>query len=118
MSLLDRGNTSVLLYPEESWVDPDGNPMRRPSPNPVPARVRLQPAAQSGTSARRAEQDNEGFETEGVYTMRIPDTSYAGVLGPQSRVGWNGEYWALLGDPFLYEGSRRTRHRIYTIRKS
>lgn len=118
MGLLEQGNEDILIFPQEVWTDSDGNSMTRPSQTGIPVRAMIRPALQSGTSARRSEQDNEGFETETVCEMRIPFGEYAGVLGAQSRVSWNGEYWALIGDPLYYNGSRRTRHRKYTIRRS
>ena len=60
MSLLDRGNKDVILYPEEVVKDRDGNTRTRPSKVGIPLRVWLAPVGASGTSARRAEQDNEG----------------------------------------------------------
>jgi hypothetical protein len=118
MGLLDQTNEDVLLFPEIQWLSPDGNPMTGPSPTGIPARAMIRAAAQSGTSARRSEQDNEGFETEAVYTMRIPGWSYSEVLGAQARVEWDGDYWAVVGDGMKYNGSRRTRHVQYTIRRT
>jgi hypothetical protein len=118
MGLLDRGNEDIVIYPEEVWTDSDGNTMTRPSATGVPARAMIRPAAQSGTSARRAEQDNEGFETETTYLMRVPTADYPDRIGAQARVGWNGQYWAVIGDGLMYNGSRRTRHIEYTIRRT
>lgn len=117
MSLLDKANEDVVVYLEEEWTDRDGNLGTRPSAVGIPAKATIQPAAQSGTSARRSEQDNEGYETEGVYRIRFA-RSFPYVLGAQSRVEWNGQYWALIGDVHLYNGSPRTRHVDYTIRRS
>ncbi|WP_158881986.1 hypothetical protein [Amycolatopsis anabasis] len=118
MSLLDRWNEDIVIYPEETWTDSDGNMMTRPAAVGIPAKAMIRVAAQSGTSARRAEQDNEGFETEAVYVMRIPEWSYAETLGAQARIEWRGGYWAIMGDAMIYHGSRRTRHTQYTIRRS
>lgn len=118
MSLLDRTNETVTIYPEVDTIDSDGNTITKPSATGVVQAVWIYPAAQSGTSSRRSEQDNEGFETEEVYKLRLP-RSYAGTpLGPQSRVDWNGEYWAVIGFPIRQNGGSRTRHSVYTIRRS
>ncbi|HVV11580.1 hypothetical protein [Amycolatopsis sp.] len=118
MSLLDRTNETVTIYPEVVTIDADGNTITKPSDTGFEQPVWIYPAAQSGTSSRRAEQDNEGFETEDVYKMRLP-RSYAGdPIGAQGRIDWNGEYWAVIGYPLSQNGSRRTRHSIYTIRRS
>lgn len=120
MSLLDRWNYEVIVYPEETWTDSDGNLMTRASQTGIPARAMIQLRAQSGTSARRAEQDNEGFETEEVYRMRF--TRYydrlLGRLGPQSQIEWDGRRWSVMGFSQRFQsGSRRVRHNDYTIRR-
>lgn len=117
MSLLDRGRETITVYQEEAWTDRDGNVMTRPGSVGVQTRATLQPAAQSGTSARRAEQDNEGFEVETNYRLRLP-RSFPFVLGAQAAIEWNGEYWSVVGDAKLYNGSSRTRHYDYIIRRS
>jgi hypothetical protein len=117
MSLLDRANEDVVVYLEEEWTDTDGNLMTRPSSTGIPAKATIQLAAQSGTSARREEQDNEGFETEATYRLRFA-RSFPYVLGAQSRISWKGQYWAVIGDAHYYNGSPRTRHFDYTIRRT
>lgn len=118
MSLLDKGNETVRIQPP-TWVqDEDGNTMPTYDPaHEFTAYVRLQPAAQSGTSARRAEQDNEGFESEELYSLRFvrgqePD------LDPQTKVVWHGKTWHLFGYPKRYNGSSRTRRLEYLIRRT
>ena len=61
MSMLDRGYVDVTVFLEEVVTDADGNTMTRPSETGTPARARMDPAVMTGTSARRAEQDNEGL---------------------------------------------------------
>jgi hypothetical protein len=123
MSLLDKASQDVILYPAESFVDDLGNQMIRPSATGVPARAEIQAARQSGTSARRAEQDNEGYETEETYRMRFPRRIPAEVdavlpLGPGSQVGWDGKLWSVVGYPTPYMGGRRTAHTDYQIRRT
>lgn len=121
MSLLDTGARyqNVVVYPEEMMLDRDGNKRTRPSTSGIPAIARLQVANQSGTSARRAEQDNEGFETEKVYRMRFPRsfTKEHGVLGAQSQIEWGGERWALFGDATVYDSSPALNRVDYTIKR-
>ena len=118
MSLLDRELEDVTVYLEEVTTDSDGNTLTRPSTTGIPARAAFSVAAASGTSARRAEQDNEGFESETSYRMRFP-RSFPYVLEAQSRVLWRGKYWAVIGDPQIhYMGSSLIDHTYYMIRRS
>jgi hypothetical protein len=115
MSLLDRGTEHITIYPEEVVTDIDGNTRTQPSKTGYCCRATIQPQGQSGTASRRAEQDNEGFESERVYTMRLP--RHAPVVGAQAQIEWRGARWAVFGDPFFYTNSRRTRHMRYTIKR-
>ncbi|ASR77125.1 head closure Hc1 [Mycobacterium phage MyraDee] len=124
MSLLDDGALyePIVIYPQEVVTDIDGNTRTRPSKTGIPAKARFQVLGQSGTSSRRQEQDNEGFESERVYTMRLP-RSWTAVLGMQSQIEWgtdtegNPLRWALFGDVNHYKSSRRTRHMTYTVKR-
>lgn len=116
MSLLDRGDEDVKVFPEEAVTDMDGNTRTRPSAVGIPLKARIQVQGQSGTSARRGEQDNEGFETEKVYRVRFP-RSFTTILGAQSEIEWRGVRWALFGDANYYTGSRRTRHQTYSMKR-
>jgi len=117
MSLLNSWNTVVTVYPEKEYIDADGNRMTTWDPdNPYELKVMIQPLPQSGTSARRAEQDNEGFEIETSLRMRV--LPGAAKIDSQARLDWNGEWWSIIGDPLTYNGSKRTRHTEYTIRRN
>lgn len=123
MALLDKAQQSVVLYPAESFLDDLGNTLLRPAAVGIPAKAEIQPARQSGTSARRAEQDNEGYESEETYRMRFarrvpPEVAAVLPLGPGSQVRWKGKLWSLVGHPTEYEGSRRTAHTDYQIRRT
>lgn len=120
MSLLDRGNADVWIYHEVQDVTKDGNIRTRPSDSGVQARATIQLKAQSGTSARRSEQDNEGYEVEEVYRMRLTRASEAevGPIGAQAQVEWRGVRWAIIGNPELYMGSPRTAHTDYVLRRN
>lgn len=119
MSLLDQANEDIVVFLAESVTDADGNPLTKPSETGIPARVRLDIQGQSGTSSRRQEQDNEGFESEKVYTMRFTRKWVAenGTLGAQSQIEWDGDRWAVFGDVNRYNRSPRTAHNVYTIKR-
>lgn len=116
MSLLRRTNSTVTVYPEVEWFDTDGNRMTGPAKTGFSLRVMIQPMPQSGTSARRSEQDNEGFESEQSYRMRV--LAGSPKLEQQARLDWNGEWWSIVGPPVQYRGSSRTAHTDYTIRRT
>ncbi|BBC53823.1 putative head-to-tail connector [Mycobacterium phage PP] len=126
MSLLDRCDQDVVVYPELVGKDGDGNDRTYPSDVGIPAKARIQVLGQSGTSSRRQEQDNEGFESERVYTIHFTrkfDREH-GVIGMQSQIEWQTNpitgdpvRWALFGEPAYYTGSRRTKHTRYTMKR-
>lgn len=117
MSLLDEGRETVTVYLEETWVDSDGNLMVRPGPTGITTSAAVQVLAQSGTSARRSEQGNEGFETEEVYRLRFP-RSFPHYLNSESRVEWLGKSFEIVGEARLYNGSERTAHIDYVMRRT
>lgn len=118
MSLLDsRANYEpCIVYPEVTRQDEDGNTITEPSEDGVAAVARFQAKNQSGTSSRRQEQDNEGFESEKVYDVRFP-RSFTLTLGAQSEMDWRGGRWVIFGDPTYHNGSPRTRHITYSIKR-
>ena len=117
MSLLDRGRETVILYPEVVVTDADGNIKTQPSATGITiTRCVVQTQNQSGTAARRKEQDNEGFETDQIYRVRLP-RSYQGTIGAQAKLVWRGQEWAVFGDPIRYSGSARTAHYDFSIRR-
>ena len=117
MSLLDRGREVVTVYPEIVGTDVDGNIITKASNTGIVTRATVQPMAASGTSGRRAEQDNEGFETEENYRLRLP-RRFPHVLGAQAKVSWRNQIWSVAGDHKAYNGSNRTRHTDYVIRRT
>jgi hypothetical protein len=116
MSLLDTAQVWITVYPEEMVIDIDGNTRTQAAKTGIRTKARLQVLGQSGTSARRQEQDNEGYETEKVYTMRFP-RSFPIILGAQSQIEWMGHRWVVFGDVNYYLNSRRTKHVTYTIKR-
>lgn len=128
MSLLDnsRQYEPCVVYPEETYLDDDGNKMTRCSDTGIPTPARFQYQGQSGTSSRRGEQQEEGFESERVYEIRFPRkfVQAHGELGMQSQIGWSVDSqgrearWAIFGDAQRHNSSSRTRRLLYTIRRS
>lgn len=116
MSLLDYATEDCVVFLEETTTDIDGNTRTRPSTVGIPARARFQVQGQSGTSARRAEQDNEGYTTEKVYRVRFP-RSFPHEIGAQAQIEWRGHRWAVFGDVNIYSMSPRTSHVSYTIKR-
>lgn len=118
MSLLDFGNETVTIQPARYEEDEDGNLMPTyHSEDEFTATVRLQPSAQSGTSARRAEQENEGFESEEMYSLRFVRNQEV-VVDPLAKLQWRGQTWHFFGFPKRYNGSIRTRRLEYMIRRT
>lgn len=118
MSLLDRGNKDIILYPEEVVKDRDGNTRTRASKVGIPLRVWIAPVGASGTSARRSEQDNEGYETEKHRRMRVRRKDDHIHIGAQSQVEIDGQIWSVFGDVTEYLGSPRTYHKDYMLRRA
>jgi hypothetical protein len=118
MSLLYRGRETVTIYHAEEWISEDGNIMYRPSTTDVEvlSNCVVQLAAQSGTSARRAEQDEEGYDLEEMYRFR-PPVSYTREIHFASQIEWHGLRWNIMGHPRRYNGSDRTHHIDYMIRR-
>lgn len=117
MALLNKGNAEVIVHADAESTDSDGNPSRVPSPVGVPMTVMIQPRPQSGTSARRAEQDGEGFESEEIYRMRFRRGEDMD-LGPESYVVWRGDKWTIAGWPLRFRGSSRTEHSDYVLKRT
>jgi hypothetical protein len=119
MSLLYsyRGFEPCTVYPEVTRTDTDGNTITEASTTGTATVARFQIQGQSGTSSRRAEQQDEGFDTERVYTVRFPRGQFEN-LGSQSEVEWDGLRWGIFGDRQRYNSSPRTSHVIYTLRRN
>ena len=118
MSLLDQAFEDVLLYPEVTRTSRDGNLMTQPSDTPIEIKAKFWSAASSGTSARRSEQDNGGFESEQNYKMHIPDRYGIETIGAQARIEWRGQYWSIVGEPNMFIGSKRTAHKTYIVSRN
>lgn len=122
--LLHEANETVLVFPQETWIDEDGNTNIRPATEGVETPAMIRVAAQSGTASRLAEQMDEGWFTEKVYWVRFPrgsageDLANQELIGPASRIEWNGEDWRVFGHPTWFNGSSRTRRFEFTVRRN
>jgi hypothetical protein len=118
VSLLDKGRETVILYNEETYTTPDGNPSIRASSTPITINnCVVQLLAQSGTSARRTEDNNEGWSSEQVYRLR-PPRSFTTIIGMGAKIVWQGIEWSVFGKVRRYNGSPRTAHMDYIIRRN
>lgn len=117
MSLLDKSTVKVVIYPEITGYDDDGNPTRMPSKEGIEAGATMQHYGQSGMAARFADDPQIGFETEEMYRMRLP-RSFKQVLGPRSEVVWDGKTWSVFGHPRVFTGSPKTAHYEYLVMRN
>jgi hypothetical protein len=85
VSLLHRGTETVTVFPEETFTDADCNTRTRPSSVGVVVRAVVQPMTST-------EHQTVGFETESKSRLRLAQ--------------------AVRRDPRIYNGSRRTAHRL------
>ncbi|MFE2912821.1 hypothetical protein [Kitasatospora indigofera] len=106
MSLLDRGNQTVLIYPEEETTDDRGNVVRRPAATPVTVLCRVQPSTTEELLV-------PGQQVEAIYRIITRDAP----LGPWALVVWSGRDWDVVGEPRRYTGSSRTAHVDCLIRR-
>lgn len=118
MSLLDKWNAEIELYPEIVTFDRDGNTITKASDTPVPMKVWLEVRGQSGTASRRSEQQDEGFESEQVLSMRLRRRDMHPEIGAQAKVRWGDEWYSVFGDVDRRIASPRTRHDMYNLRRS
>lgn len=117
MSLLNKAVEDIVVFPQVVTIDDDGNEILIASEVGIPAKATIQPAQQSGTSARRSEQDNEGYESEQNYRLRFSRRGHI-HLDIATQIEWLGVRWSVVGKPVRYNGSSRTRHIDYMIRRN
>jgi hypothetical protein len=116
MSLLQRGNATVKVYPEVTRTDADNNTITEASTEGTDYRAMVQPLAVASAST---EGQAIGFESSSSYRMRL--VGYPGVLGPRSQIEWGTDAqgrparWGIDGPALIFDGSARTRHVDYTI---
>jgi hypothetical protein len=60
----------------------------------------------------------EMLQALAVFKAVLPAGWHAGLLGPQSKVEWQGRMYSLEGEPMQYNGSRRTAHIDHVLVRS
>lgn len=107
MSLLRRGTETVVIFPEITTTDADGNQITKPSAVGSVSRAVIQPMSVGDV-------DGAGFST--VERLRMRLTDWAGLeIGAQAQVEWEGRRYAVEGEPRRYRGSARTAHVEYVL---
>ncbi|MFF4021469.1 hypothetical protein ACFYY5_01370 [Nocardia elegans] len=102
----------MVVYPEETVTDIDGNTRTRPSKVGVPCMAVIQ----TNTLMTGSEDQSVGFATEEQLRLRLVNYP-GGELGAQSQIVWNGKRYALHGEPRRFNSSPRTAHVDYTIKR-
>lgn len=113
MSLLHRGTETVAVFPEETVTDADGNTITRASATGVVCKAVVQPMPRSDNT----EEQDGGFMSETKLRLRLVGWA-GGLLGPQSKVEWQGDKYSIHGEPRQFNGSRRTKHVDYFLTRS
>ena len=113
MSLLRKGTESVVVYPETTVTDSDGNKLTRPGSVGLVVKASVQPL-------KSTENDDGGSNTESRYRLRLAGVwpTGGGILGAGAQVEWRGKRYSIDGDAQLHTGSRRTAHAVYTMVRS
>ncbi|ASU81408.1 hypothetical protein CDO52_00195 [Nocardiopsis gilva YIM 90087] len=109
MSLLDRGEEFLDIFPEVTTTDDLGNVIVRPADEPVRIRASVQPVTSDELSA-------VGQDLATTYRV----ICRSAPLGAWSRVRWvtnGGTWWDVIGRPRRYGMSRRTAHIDALIRE-
>jgi hypothetical protein len=87
----------VTVYPETVVIDGDGDTITRPGAVGVLTRAVVQ--TEDGTASK--------------HRLRL--VGYPGLLAAQSAVEWNGQRYAIDGEPEIYNGSPRTARAEYVM---
>lgn len=115
MSLLDRTNATVTVFPEVVVADADGNTITRAASTGVVTEARVWPISYRGSGF--PESNDGGFISSTRYGVRFP-RSFTTVVGAQAKVEWDGNVYSIVGDPVVFNGSPRTRHAHYVMERS
>ena len=116
MSLLDKHNAEVILYPEEVVTDMDGNTRTRPSKVGIPIKAWLAPI---GRTMYASPETNEiGFEISDALRMRLLQRDTDLHVGAQAKVEVDGDIWSVDGDAVQTRMKGRTRRSEFILRRS
>ena len=110
ISLLHRHTTTVLIFPEMTIIDRDGNPKKIPMTEGFSSRATIQPLGIPWESIV------DGDLIVSMARMRLPRKTMR--LGPASRIEWENKSWSVVGEPQIFFGSLRTFHLDYIIKRS
>lgn len=104
--LLDRGTSTILVYPEVEVVNARGERVRAPSTVPVSVRVSM------------SKDRNSSAELPGQVDVKIIRcVARDAPLGAWVKVEYDGENWDLAAPPHFSAGvSKATRNVTFTIR--
>lgn len=109
MSLLDRGEETLDIYPEITTTDDLGNVVVAPADTPERISAAVQPVTSDELSA---------VGQDLVTTYRV--IARTAPLGPWARLRWvsdGGTWWDVIGRPRRYGMSSRTAHIDALIRE-
>lgn len=109
MSLLDRSNATVLVYPQVLSNDTFGNPTWTPATVPVAVEAMVWPVATAEASLLGSERPGE------VYRVR-PKRGQSVPVGPWATVEWDGRTWDVHGESVRLRRGTATRRTTFTIR--
>lgn len=108
MSILDRGNADIIVYPQELTTDSFGNPRWAPSETGVQIRAMVWAIA-TAEAALLSRETGEAYRVRPVRGEPVP-------VGPWATVEWDGREWDVHGETVSHERGSGTRRTTFTIR--
>jgi hypothetical protein len=112
VSILDRGNAEITVYPEVEVTDEDGNVSRRASEAGVTVEAMVW---QYEGEVDTLQPLVVGQQVTTIY--RVRPVRYAELpVGPWSRVEWDGREWDVDGEPNRHRRGVGTRRLTFSMR--
>lgn len=108
MSLLDRANAVVKVFPAVLGTDPDGNQQWKPSEVGVDVPASVWPVTSSEVPVN-GQQNDEVYQVRPVRGVPFP-------AGPWALVEYDGRLWGVEGEPSRHSRGRGTRRVTVRIR--
>jgi hypothetical protein len=108
VSILDRGNATVVVHPQVETTDSDGNPVWGPSEDGIELDVMLWPLTLVETASLGRE-FGEVYRVRPVRGQEIP-------VGPWATVEWDGRTWDVHGETVRHQRGKATRRTTFVIR--
>lgn len=112
MSILDRGNAEITVYPEVEVIDEDGNVSRQASTVGVTVTAMVW---QYEGEVDTLQPLVAGQQVSTIYRVRPVRTAEVPV-GPWSRVEWDGRQWDVDGEPNRHQRGTGTKRLTFTMR--